>query len=192
MAEEKEVLTQEEEIKAPEKESTEEENVEDYFNPFADVDADDDKIEKEIKKEKEEEEEEEEEEGKKTEVPIGDDVRQELAQVKAERIASREVSKFIKDNPQFSDMEDDIVDLASKAMVKGHSKPVEFAIRNVKNPSYWIDYGKKIASEDIANVSQNRVGGSSLSKGDNKGVPDFSKMSKEEFNEYTRQVMNNA
>ena len=191
MAEEKEVLTQEQgtEVQAPEMESTEE-NVEDYFNPFADNSADDEKIEEEIKEDKKVEDKSEKVE--ETTSSIDSDVREELAQVKAERIASREVAKFVKENPQFSDMQDDIVDLASKAMVKGHSKPVEFAIRNVKSPSYWIDYGKKVASEDIASVSQNRVGGSSLSKGSNKGTPDFANMPKDEFDKFSRQVMSNA
>ena len=176
---EKEELTQE--VQTPEVESTQE-NVEDYFNPFADISEEDKQVEEEIK-----------EDVSKKETPQVDvDVRSELAEVKAERQASKEVSSFIKEHPEFEELSDDLVELASKAVVKGHSKPLEFAVRNVKSPSYWIDYGKKVAREDLASVSQNRVGGSSLPKNSGKGTPDFSSMSSEEFNEYTRSVLRGA
>ena len=176
---EKEELTQE--AVAPVVDATEE-NVEDYFNPFADISEEDKQVEEEIK-----------EDVSKKETPQVDvDVRSELAEVKAERQASKEVSSFIKEHPEFEELSNDLVELASKAVVKGHSKPLEFAVRNVKSPSYWIDYGKRVAREDLASVSQNRVGGSSLSKGSDKGTPDFSSMSSEEFNEYTRSVLRGA
>lgn len=178
---EKEELTQE--VVAPVVDATEE-NVEDYFNPFADISDEDKQVEKEIKQETADSKE------VKTEVDV--DVRSELAEVKAERQASREVSTFIKEHPEFEDMTDELVDLASKAVVKGHSKPLEFAVRNVKSPSYWIDYGKKLGREDMASVSQNRVGGSSLPKNSGKGTPDYMNMSKEEFEELTRSVTNGA
>ncbi len=172
---EKEELTQE--VQNPEVESTEE-NVEDYFNPFADISDEDKQVEEEIK-----------EDVSKAETEVDDNVKSELAEIKAVNSATREVSKFVKEHPEFADMGDELVDLASKAMVKGHSKPVEFAVRNVKSPSYWIDYGKRMAKEDLAEVSQNRVGGASMPKTEGKGSPDFSNMSSEEFNEYTRSVM---
>lgn len=176
---EKEELTQE--VQTPEVESTQE-NVEDYFNPFADISEEDKQVEDEIK-----------EDVSKKETPQVDvDVRSELAEVKAERQASKEVGAFIKEHPEFEELSNDLVELASKAVVKGHSKPLEFAVRNVKSPSYWIDYGKKVAREDLASVSQNRVGGSSLPKNSGKGTPDFSSMSSEEFNEYTRSVLRGA
>lgn len=176
---EKEELTQE--VQTPEVESTQE-NVEDYFNPFADISEEDKQVEDEIK-----------EDVSKKETPQVDvDVRSELAEVKAERQASKEVGAFIKEHPEFEELSNDLVELASKAVVKGHSKPLEFAVRNVKSPSYWIDYGKKVAREDLASVSQNRVGGSSLPKNDSKGTPDFSSMSSDEFNEYTKSVLRGA
>lgn len=176
---EKEELTQE--AVAPVVDATEE-NVEDYFNPFADISDEDKQVEEEIK-----------EDVSKKETPQVDvDVRSELAEVKAERQASKEVSSFIKEHPEFEELSNDLVELASKAVVKGHSKPLEFAVRNVKSPSYWIDYGKKVAREDLASVSQNRVGGSSLPKNDSKGTPDFSSMSSDEFNEYTKSVLRGA
>lgn len=176
---EKEELTQE--AVAPVVDATEE-NVEDYFNPFADISDEDKQVEDEIK-----------EDVSKKETPQVDvDVRSELAEVKAERQASKEVSSFIKEHPEFEELSNDLVELASKAVVKGHSKPLEFAVRNVKSPSYWIDYGKKVAREDLASVSQNRVGGSSLPKNDSKGTPDFSSMSSDEFNEYTKSVLRGA
>lgn len=176
---EKEELTQE--AVAPVVDATEE-NVEDYFNPFADISEEDKQVEDEIK-----------EDVSKKETPQVDvDVRSELAEVKAERQASKEVSSFIKEHPEFEELSNDLVELASKAVVKGHSKPLEFAVRNVKSPSYWIDYGKKVAREDLASVSQNRVGGSSLPKNSGKGTPDFSSMSSDEFNEYTKSVLRGA
>lgn len=176
---EKEELTQE--AVAPVVDATEE-NVEDYFNPFADISDEDKQVEDEIK-----------EDVSKKETPQVDvDVRSELAEVKAERQASKEVGAFIKEHPEFEELSNDLVELASKAVVKGHSKPLEFAVRNVKSPSYWIDYGKKVAREDLASVSQNRVGGSSLPKNDSKGTPDFSSMSSDEFNEYTKSVLRGA
>ena len=176
---EKEELTQE--AVAPVVDATEE-NVEDYFNPFADISDEDKQVEDEIK-----------EDVSKKETPQVDvDVRSELAEVKAERQASKEVGAFIKEHPEFEELSDDLVNLVSKAVVKGHSKPLEFAVRNVKSPSYWIDYGKRLGREDLASVSQNRVGGSSLPKNSGKGTPDFSSMYSEEFNEYTRSVLRGA
>lgn len=175
---EKEELTQE--AVAPVVDATEE-NVEDYFNPFADISEEDKQVEEEIK-----------EDVSKKETQVDVDVKAELVEVKAERQASKEVSSFIKEHPEFEELSDDLVELASKAVVKGHSKPLEFAVRNVKSPSYWIDYGKRVAREDLASVSQNRVGGSSLPKNSGKGTPDFSSMSSEEFNEYTRSVLRGA
>lgn len=184
---EKEELTNQE-VQSPDVDSTEE-NVEDYFNPFADVSDEDKEIEKEIEKEEVEEEPKDKEPVKEA---VGEDVKNELAEIKAQNMASREVSKFVKEHPEFADMGDELIDLASKAMVKGHSKPVEFAIRNVKSPSFWIDYGKKLGREDLQEVSQNRVGGASLPKSDGKGTPDFMKMSKDEFRAYTAGVKNSA
>ena len=182
--EEKEELTNQE-VSSPDKASTEE-KVEEYFNPFADISDEDQEIEKEIKEEKVE---------VKTE-PIKattDDtvIKGQLAEIKAQNLATRDVSKFVKEHPEFGEMSDELVDLASKAMVKGHSKPIEFAVRNVKSPSYWIDYGRKMAKEDYHEVSQNRVGGASMPKTEAKEM-DFSNMSSEEFNEYTRRVVSNA
>jgi len=179
---EKEELTNQEVAgsQSPEVESTQE-NVEDYFNPFADVSEEDKQIEEDIKEDKTEE---------KT-VEVDDNVKGELAEIKAQNLATRDVSKFVKEHPEFGEMSDELVDLASKAMVKGHSKPIEFAVRNVKSPSYWIDYGRKMAKEDYHEVSQNRVGGASMPKTEAKEM-DFSNMSSEEFNEYTRRVVSNA
>lgn len=177
---EKEELTQE--AVAPVVDATEE-NVEDYFNPFADISEEDKQVEEEIKEDVSK---------KETQVEVDVDVKAELAEVKAERQASKEVSSFIKEHPEFEELSNDLVELASKAVVKGHSKPLEFAVRNVKSPSYWIDYGKKLGREDLASVSQNRVGGSSLPKNDSKGTPDFSSMSSDEFNEYTKSVLRGA
>jgi hypothetical protein len=183
--EEKEELTNQE-VSSPDKASTEE-KVEEYFNPFADISDEDQEIEKEIKEEKVEEKAE----------PVKADtddtvIKGQLAEIKAQTQASREVGKFLKDNPEFADMGDDLIDLASKASVRGHSKPLEFALRNVKHPSYWIEYGKKLGRNDFHEVSQNRVGGASLSKTEGKGTPDFDKMTPQEFNEYARSVKNGA
>jgi len=184
---EKEELTNQEAVIQSPEEETVEENVEDYFNPFADISDEDKKIEEDIKEEQKEDKKEE----KKTQPDVEEDVKVKLLEIEATNKATREVSKFVKDHPEFGDMSDDLVDLASKAMVRGHSKPIEFAVRNVKSPSYWIEYGKKMAKEDYQEVSQNRVGSSGLSKVEPKDI-DFSKMSSEEFNEYTRKVLSNA
>lgn len=176
---EKEELTNQE-AQAPEIESTEE-NVEDYFNPFAEVSKEDKDIEEEIKAE----------EPKKEARELDDNVKGELAEIKAVNNATREVSKFVKEHPEYSDMGDELVDLASKAMVRGHSKPVEFAIRNVKSPEYWIDYGRKLAREDIAEVSRNSIGGASMPKTDTKNT-DFSGLPTTDFNELVRNVKNSA
>ena len=178
---EKEELTNQE-AQAPEIESTEE-NVEDYFNPFADISEEDKDIEEEIKKEGRA--------GKEPTVQLDDNVKSELAEIKAVNSATREVSKFVKEHPEYMDMGDELVDLASKAMVRGHSKPVEFAIRNVKSPEYWIDYGRKLAREDIAEVSRNSIGGASMPKTDSKNT-DFSGLPTTDFNELVRSVKNGA
>ena len=178
---EKEELTNQE-AQAPEVESTEE-NVEDYFNPFADVSEEDKDIEEEIKKE--------DKTGKESPVELDANVKSELAEIKAVNNATREVSKFVKEHPEYMDMGDELVDLASKAMVRGHSKPVEFAIRNVKSPEYWIDYGRKLAREDIAEVSRNSIGGASMPKTDTKNT-DFSGLPTSDFNELVRSVKNSA
>lgn len=185
----KEGLTQEADVEASQNDSTEE-NVDDYFNPFADVTEEDKQIEKDIKDESDAEDEDEVEE--KESKPVEVDVRNELAEVKAERQASKEVSSFVKEHPEFEEMSDELIDLASKATVRGHSKPLEFALRNIKSPTYWIDYGKKVAREDLASVAQNRVGGASMPKGGKGGTPDFNSMSSEEFNDYYRQVVSRA
>jgi len=179
---EKEELTDQEEIKAPETDSKGEESVEDYFNPFAEAPEpteEDKEIEEDIKEEKKVEE-------------VSPDVKSELAEIKALNTATREVGKFVKEHPEFGDMSDDLIDLASKAGARGHSKPVEFAVRNVKSPSYWIDYGKNMAKQDIGEVAQNRVGGASMPKRDGGGTPDFKSMSIAEFNEYSRSISSNS
>jgi hypothetical protein len=183
----KEGLTQEADVEASQNDSTEE-NVDDYFNPFADITDEDKQIEKDIAKEDDGEDEVEQEVSK----PVESDVRSELAEVKAERQASKEVSAFVREHPEFEEMSDELIDLASKATVRGHSKPLEFAVRNIKSPNYWIDYGKKVAREDLASVAQNRVGGASIPKGGKSSTPDFNSMSSEEFNEYYRSVVSNA
>ena len=178
---EKEELTNQE-AQAPEIESTEE-NVEDYFNPFADISEEDKDIEEEIKKE--------DKTGKEAPVQLDENVKGEIAEIKAVNSATREVSKFVKEHPEYMDMGDELVDLASKAIVRGHSKPVEFAVRNVKSPSYWIDYGRKLAREDIAEVSRNSIGGASMPKTDTKNT-DFSGLPTEDFNELVRNIKNSA
>ena len=178
---EKEELTNQE-AQAPEVESTEE-NVEDYFDPFADISEEDKDIEEEIKKE--------DKTGKEAPVQLDENVKGEIAEIKAVNSATREVSKFVKEHPEYMDMGDELVDLASKAIVRGHSKPVEFAVRNVKSPSYWIDYGRKLAREDIAEVSRNSIGGASMPKTDTKNT-DFSGLPTEDFNELVRNIKNSA
>lgn len=189
---EKEELNTQEQVasenNAPEQEQ---ENVEDYFNPFADISKEDKKIEEEIEEE-EGEDEDKEKENKPTSSPVEEDVKNELAEVRAERKASKEVNSFVKEHPEFSDMTDELIDLASKATVRGHSKPLEFAIRNVKSPTYWIEQGKKMAREDLSEVSRNKVGGSSLSKGENKGATDYMNVNKDDFETLVRSVKNGA
>ena len=92
-----------------------EENVEDYFNPFADV-SENEGVE-EVKEENVEE---------KKEAPVViDNTHNELQEVKATVQAQREVTKLVRDNPMYSDYAEEIAEITAKAIVRGHKNPVE-------------------------------------------------------------------
>ena len=102
--------------------------------------------------------------------------------------ATREVAKYIKDKPEFADFSDELIDLAGKAMAKGHSKPLEFAVRNVKSPDYWLELGRKQAQEALSSADQTRIGGGSASKGAGNSTPDYGSMPTDDFMKTVAQV----
>ena len=182
MAEVKEELnegvdTQVEEVVSTETTEQEEENTDDYFNPFPD--KKDEVIEEKVEKKEDEEVETE---------PIKEDSGIEL-EYQADKQASREVREYVKENPLFADYADELAEIASKAIQRGHSKPVEFAIRNLKSPQEWIELGKKSGESSAVNVLKTRVGGSSVSSGD-KGTPDYNNMKSADFNKLVNKVKN--
>jgi len=167
--------TVEEEVE--EKEEDQEE--EDLFNPFADLKEDEVEEKPEEKKEEEEE---------KPEVKTDDNFSK---QYQADKQAGKEVKAFIEKNPMYKEFQDDITEIASKAILSGHSKPVEFAVRNVKPVGFWVEYGMKIGSRDAGNALKTVTLGSSKSKTDG-GEPDFSTtgMKSSDFESYVNKVKN--
>lgn len=159
-----------------------EENVEDYFNPFADVEEE----EEEAPERKEAEVEEEEiSEKKKVEAETNN----ELKEVKAAIEAQREVAKLVKENPMYADYADEIAEITAKAIVRGHAKPVEFAIRNIKSPAEWIEIGRKSGIEDAGVALKSKVGGASLGRSESATL-DFGSMSTADFEKFVNSVKN--
>jgi len=181
MAEEvkEKLTTQDVNVQAPD-ESAVEENVEDYFNPFADVSEDDKVVEKPTEKDEEVVE-------KKESVVV--DNGSEIKEVKATIEAQREVSKLVKENPMYADYADEIAEITAKAIVRGHSDPVEFAIRNIKSPSEWIEIGRRSGIEDAGVALKSRVGGASLSRSEGTSV-DFGTMNTNDFEKFVNSVKN--
>ena len=172
------VDTQVEEIESTETMEQEEQNADDYFNPFPD--KKDEVVEEKVEKKEQAEEVDQE--------PVKEDSGIELV-YQADKQASREVREYVKQNPLFADYADELADIASKAIQKGHSKPVEFAIRNLKSPQEWIELGKKSGESSAVNVLRTKVGGSSVSSGD-KGIPDYKNMKSSDFNSFVNKVKN--
>ena len=156
-----------------------EENVEDYFNPFADV-SENEEVE-EVEEEKVEE---------KKEAPVViDNTHNELQEVKATVQAQREVAKLVKENSMYADYADEIAEITAKAIVRGHKNPVEFAIRNIKSPSEWIEIGRKSGIQDAGIALKSNVGGSSFSRSE-ATAPDFNTMSSNDFEKFVNSVKN--
>lgn len=154
-----------------------EENIEDYFNPFADVGEETE--EAPIKKDVQEEE----------ESPTVADTSNELKEVKATIEAQREVAKLVRENPMYADFADEIAEITAKAIVRGHAKPVEFAIRNIRSPQEWIEIGRKSGIEDAGVALKSRVGGASLGRSEGT-APDFNNMSTGDFEKFVNSVKN--
>mgnify|MGYP000889832355 CR=1 FL=1 len=156
-----------------------EENVEDYFNPFADV-SENEGVE-EVKEENVEE---------KKEAPVViDNTHNELQEVKATVQAQREVTKLVRDNPMYSDYAEEIAEITAKAIVRGHKNPVEFAIRNIRSPQEWIEIGRKSGIEDAGVALRSKVGGASMGRGEST-APDFNNMSTGDFEKFVNSVKN--
>jgi len=183
MAEVKEELNEQVDAQVEEvdsTETTEDEDGDDYFNPFAEPKEEDVKEDKEI---------EEKQEAKKEKSPVVKKPDIEV-EYKADKQASRDVREFVKENPMFEDYANELADIASQAIQRGHSKPVEFAIRNLKSPTEWIEIGKRSGEKSATDVLRTNVGGRSLSKGE-AGSPDYKGMSSEDFNKLVSNVKNN-
>ena len=161
------------------------EDADDYFNPFG------------KNEEKEEEGGEKEEEGdnkkEKEEEAVPDPLisknAQELKEVKATVQAQGEVAKLLKDNPEYADLSDDLVRIASQAIVQGHVKPIEFAIRNVRSPSYWEKKGRESGIESARQVIGSRIGGTSGTPTSGKDT-DYDGMSSDDFNSLVNKTIN--
>lgn len=162
----------------------EEENVEDYFNPFADIDE----KKEEVVEEKESDE--KIEEDIKTEQKV-DTSNDEIKEVKATLQAQTQVAKLIKENPAYAEIAEELVTITAKATVKGHSNPLEFAIRNAKPVTYWVEYGKKLGADAVGVANSSRTGGSSLGKSET-ATPDFNTMDSKSFEKYVNTVMRGA
>jgi len=156
-----------------------EENVEDYFNPFADV-SNREEVE-EVKEDLKEE--------VRKETPAVADTSNELKEVKATIEAQREVAKLVRENPMYADYADEIAEITAKAIVRGHAKPVEFAIRNIRSPQEWIEIGRKSGIEDAGVALKSRVGGASMGRGEST-APDFTSMDTKDFERFVNSVKN--
>jgi hypothetical protein len=160
-----------------------EENVEDYFNPFADI-----KEEEEAPVKKGSVDEEEEEAPVKRD-PVVAETSNELKEVKASIEAQREVAKLVRDNPMYADYAEEIAEITAKAIVRGHKNPVEFAIRNIKSPQEWIEIGRKSGIEDAGVALKSKVGGASMGRGEST-APDFTSMDTKDFEKFVNSVKN--
>lgn len=166
----------------PEKE---EENVDDYFNPFVDI-----KDDEEVVEDGADDKEDDVEEGKEKVVPEVDrETKQQLTEVQATLQAQKDVSKFIREKPEYAEFAEELMETTAKAIAKGYSKPVEFALRNIKSPDFWMDWARKEALADAENVLKSRVGGSSRSKSGG-GDVDVSAMNSKDFEAYVNKIKN--
>ena len=179
MEEVKEKLTSEEvKVDAPEKE-VEEENVEDYFNPFAEVKEE--VVKEEVKEEVVDDKD-------KPQVPVVD-TSNELKEVKATLEAQKTVAKFVKENPMYADYAEEISDMTAKAMVRNVPNPIEFAIRNIKSPSEWVEIGTKLGIDAAGTALRSKIGGSSFARGE-EVQKDFGAMSTNDFEAFVNSVKN--
>jgi len=160
-----------------------EENVEDYFNPFADIKEDVE--EAPVKKGSDDEE----EEAPVKRDPVVAETSNELKEVKASIEAQREVTKLVRDNPMYADYAEEIAEITAKAIVRGHKNPVEFAIRNIRSPQEWIEIGRKSGIEDAGVALRSKVGGASMGRGEST-APDFNNMSTGDFEKFVNEVKN--
>jgi len=183
MSEVKEKLTeaqeQDTEVNANEQEQIVEEqegDEDDYFNPFADKEVEEQ--EEEVKEEKKEKEEEEESE---SEVVEDKKARARLDAIEA-------VDDYLEENPDYQDIKKELREYTAKAIERGHSNPVEFALRNAKSPKFWMKLGEQRAREALENAKSSTLRGSSASSGVGKGSQDFSSMPKSDFNAMVEKI----
>lgn len=167
---------EEENDKGKEKEEEEEEDVNEYFDPFG----------KKIEAKKPEKEEEDKEEGKKETEVVMTNNKDSEARAKLEAIDI--VDEYIDKHPEFKDLKKTLREFSAKAILQGMSKPLEFAIRNVQTPEYWVNYGKKLGVEDAKGALNTRLGGIGTRKG-SEGSPDYGKMSSEDFMKEVNEVL---
>lgn len=181
MAEEKEKLTEAQEqdtnVDAQEQEVEEQES-EDLFDPFADIDDDN---EQEVEEQKEDQEEEKKVK-KETQEPVED------KKARAKIDAYEAVDDYIEDNPEFEDIKKELRDYTAKAIERGHSDPVEFAVRNAKSPKFWMKVGEARARQALESAKSTTLRGSSASANANRGTQDFSNMASDDFNALVNQV----
>lgn len=163
--------------------TVEKEEVEDYFNPFADI------VEEKEEEVVEEKKEVDEKVVEKKEVVVNktDDI---SIQYNADKQARTDVRKLVEGNPMFAEYADNIEELTSKAIVRGIKNPVEFAVRNLKSPKEWIDIGIKMATKDVGDAMRTKIGGASSSKSE-AGEVDVWAKSTEDFNKMVNQVKSN-
>lgn len=167
-------------------------NLDDNFDPFASLRDKEDVDDKEDNKDNDENQEEDtdnkkssDEDRKRGGQSSSEDSG--MSEYSADKQARREVRELIKKDSMYSDFEDDLVDLASKAIQRGIKQPAEFAIRNLKSPSEWIAIGRKQAELSIRKTNGTRVNGGSGSRSG--GDPDYSTMPSDQFNEEYNRVL---
>jgi hypothetical protein len=184
--EEEEEEEEEEEVENEQENDNEEvdqeEDAEEYFNPFAEKKDD-------VIKSDDEEEEQESKGIEKKEVANED--RQENyadSEARAKLDAIDLVDEYIEQNPDFSDLKKTLREYTSKAILQGHAKPLEFALRNAKSPEYWINLGKKMGVEGAQQALGTRMGGRSGGAGSSQKA-DFDSMPSNEFNDYVNKVI---
>lgn len=162
--------------KGKEKEEDEEEDADEYFDPFG---------KKTETKKPEKEEEDKKEDKKETEVVTTNN---EDSEARAKLEAIDLVDEYIDKHPEFKDLKKTLREFSAKAILQGMSKPLEFAIRNVQTPEYWVNYGKKLGVEDAKGALNTRLGGIGTRKG-SEGSPDYGKMSSEDFMKEVNEVL---
>jgi hypothetical protein len=184
MPKEKEKLTEAQEqdtdVEAQEQDNIEQEDEgEDLFNPFADVDDEEEVVE---------EQEEEDDDTKKEDIKEEKSEPVEDKKARARLDAIEAVDEYLEENPDYDLVKKELREYTAKAIERGHKNPVEFALRNAKSPSYWMKLGEQRAREAIESGKSTTLRGSSASAGAGNKSQDFASMPKSDFNAMVEQV----